>query len=80
MLTGEKDDGGSVAVVVEGFQAPVEVGVTDELIAGIAKRLKGATADTATGYEVVRQGVAECRRHPQWRAFRCRASCAADSP
>jgi chromosome segregation ATPase len=47
--------------VAESFAAPVELGVADAVVAGLAKRLDGAVADTPAGYEVVRKGIAECR-------------------
>ena len=45
----------------ETFAAPVELGVADELISGLSKRLSGAKADTVEGYKIVRGGLAECR-------------------
>lgn len=51
----------STHIVEKSFQAPVELGVADAVIAGLAKRLQGAKADTPAGYEVVRRGLAECR-------------------
>ncbi len=51
----------SVDLTERKFQAPVELGVAESVIAGLAKRVEGAKADTPAGYEVVRKGLAECR-------------------
>ena len=43
------------------FEAPVELGVADAVVAGLAKRFDGTTADTPAGYKLVIGGLAECR-------------------
>lgn len=43
--------------------SPVELGVADEVIAGLKGRLVGLKADTHAGYEMVRAGIAEVTKY-----------------
>lgn len=45
----------------EQFSAPMNLGVADEVIAGLIGRLSGLEADTPAGYEMVKAGIAEVR-------------------